>query len=180
MLRYAHISPLIIFDIPSFKGVLEMVYLCCSFYSADILFYLCANPSELIKCVLWPIFSQGYGVTFSFLTVKRKSHIINYLLTLLAWSVRRKYQTSVLAVRAVHDRESILYADLWNISMWLGQNRLTLNISKSKFMLIDSTLKLKLDSMSFDLAPVHMKRIEWSIRSTTRVDCHIKSAGLTW
>ena len=41
------------------------------------------------------------------LTVKRKSHIINYLLTSLSWSVRRKYQTSVLAVRTLPSVRSV-------------------------------------------------------------------------
>ena len=59
------------------------------------IFFICV----LAKCVLQPIASQGFGVAYSFLTIKlRKSHIINYLITSLARSVRRKYQTSVLAV----------------------------------------------------------------------------------
>ena len=72
-------------------------------------FYLCANQSELAKFVLRPVVSQGFGVASSFLTVKRKSHIINYLLTSLARSVRRKYQTSVCTDQA--ERSDIFFVE---------------------------------------------------------------------
>ena len=45
------------------------------------IFYLCANYSELAKSGLRLVVSQGFGVAFIFLAVKRKSHIINYYIT---------------------------------------------------------------------------------------------------
>lgn len=53
--------------------------------------------------------------------------------------VHKSLQYAFLALFA----EQVKYSDLKNVACWLEENELTLNTSKSKFMLIANSKKLK-------------------------------------
>ena len=62
---------------------------------------------------------------------------------------------------SANDLESILNADLKNVTSWLKENHLTLNASKSKFMLIGSSKRLaKIDSIDFEVEGQSLSEVE--------------------